>query len=306
MGAKDDFVKRIRVLHGTINSVDAVRNKDFSCIEHNETAKMLRNGLAVVGFSFLEDFIKRRSDEVVSLLGTFGVPFEDLPEKVQIASTYGAVNAISYQISLRNGEDKVAFVQEHAKKIASTSETAFDLTSMAFGYGQSNIGADSVKDILKAFQVHDPWGQITSIASSLGLAALPLNESFKNAARRRHRAAHVADCDTPQGDISQYISEAFSIAVGFDFLISAAVREIRSHNQDYLRSGSTISSTDITIRAIRHSGGKWKEFVSGRSRAHRVSSDFQRLASEAKRRAVVSGDFYIQFDEQGVVSDWAC
>ena len=304
--ARHNFIKRIRTLYTSINQTDAVQSKELHETEHNEIARMLRNGLAVVGFASLEDFIKQRSSEILDSIGMAGLSFGHLPEKVQIATTYGAISALNYQLNLRDNNEKIDFVQEHALKISSTMSSGYELTSLAFGYGQANLNSESIKTILTNFHISNPWGQITEIASSLGLAALPLNESFTNAALRRHKAAHVANADTPQGDISQFVNEAISIAIGFDFLLSKALDKLKTHDLSYLDGSGKLSASDIIFRLIKHADGKWKEFIKGSVRAYRTSEDLEILVNDTKRRAVLAGQYYVQFDDKGVILDWAC
>lgn len=143
--ARSEFIERIRTLNKSISDTDAVRSKGHLEREHNEIARMLRNGLAVVGFASLEDFIKARSSEVLDLIGSVGLSFEQLPEKVQIATTHGAITALNYQLGLRDKQDKIAFVQEHAQKISSTANSSYALTSLAYGFGNANLNAESIK-----------------------------------------------------------------------------------------------------------------------------------------------------------------
>ncbi len=304
--AKVDFIERIRTLNKSISETEAVRSKGPSEREHNEVARMLRNGLAVVGFASLEDFIKARSSEVLDSIGPIGISFDKLPEKVQIATTSGAVSALMYQLGLRDKQDKIAFVQEQAQKISSTTNSGYELTSLAFGFGQSNLNAETVKSILSNFNIEDPWAQITNIASSLGLAALPLQVSFINATSRRHRAAQVAGADTPQGDILQFVNEAIAIAVGFDFLLSKALKMIETLDPSYLNGTTKVIAKDINYRVVRHSDNKWKEHLKEKAKAFRTSIDLASLSNEAKRRAIIRRQFYIQFDKNGLIEEWVC
>lgn len=140
----------------------------------------------------------------------------------------------------------------------------------------------------------------------MGLAALPLHESFKNAAIRRHKAAHVAGADTPQGDISQFVKEAIAIAIGFDFMLSKALNMMQVMDAGYLNGREKISATDVEFRVLRCSGNKWKEYLKGSARAYRTSPDLSILATDAKRRAALNNQFYVQFDENGLIQDWTC
>ena len=180
------------------------------------------------------------------------------------------------------------------------------MTPLAFGYSQANLQDDVVKEILKSFLIMDPWGQMTQLASRLGLAALPLNETFKGAALRRHRAAHVAHADTPQTDLAQYVKEALAIAIGFDTLLTRSLSQIKAHNRDYLTSRISIGATSIKIRIIKKVDQVWKEFIEGRRAAVKVETDLEMLLPAARSRAASAKDLLVQFGSNGEVVLWEC
>lgn len=302
--AKEDFIVRIRTLNNTIHNTEALQSRELTESLHNETARMLRNGLAVVGFAALEDFIKKRASEIMLAIGESNVPFDKLPEKLQIATTYEVISALNFQLKLRDKSEKIGYIQEHALKISSTATSNYELSQHTFGYGQPNINAEMITKILISFNVKTPWKQITGIASRLGLTGLPLQNSYTNAATRRHKAAHVANTDTPQLDIAQFVNEAFAIAIGFDFMISKALKHIKNYETSYLDGTNKLKENDVTFRLIKFSDGRWKEYVEHRSRAHRVSDDLHSLCIAAKDRASASSQNYIEFDNTGLINDW--
>lgn len=303
--AKSDFIERIRCLSLSIRS-EAVANKALSEIDHNSIARMLRNGLAVVSFAALEDFIKKRSSEAMDEIGRCSVPFSNLPEKLQNAATYEVITALTYQLSLRDEDDKAPYIQEHAKKIASTATTNYELSDHTFAYGQANVGHTIVGDILKSFNIDDPWKQISTIASNAGLTALPLVESYRNAVQRRNKAAHVASTDTPQSDIIQFVNESFAIALGFDALISKSIQKFRENDSDHISGTTKIDSTDIEFRVLKFSVGYWKEYVNGSVRAFRRSTDLLTLKPMTKNRSSSTKQLYIELDANGLIADWEC
>ncbi|WP_082356708.1 HEPN domain-containing protein [Pseudomonas nunensis] len=303
--AKTLFLERMTALRKSV-SIDAVTNKDLSQTEHNSIARMLRNGLAVVGFAALEDFIKSRTSEVLNDVGRSGVPFQDLPEKLRNAATIEAVSALSYQLSIRQKADRISYIQEQALKLASTANTAYELTPHAFGYNQANVQDGTILDILKSFKIENPWGQMSQLSSRLSLTALPLNETFKGASLRRHRAAHVAHADTPQTDLSQFVREAFAVAIGFDALISKALSRLKAHDLDYLSGNTTIDSTSIKIRTIKPESGFWKEMVDNRTKAVKVERNLDVLMPLAKSRAAASSNLLVEFNSSGQINYWEC
>jgi hypothetical protein len=303
--AKTLFLERISSLSRSIQ-IDAVTNRSLADRSHNDVARMLRNGLAVVGFAALEDFLKTRTSEVLSEVGKTNVPFIDLPEKLRNATTVEVVSALSFQLSHMDKAARIAYIQDHAQKISSTAASVYELTPHAFGYSQSNVSVDTVKGILKSFLIDDPWGEMSKIGAHLGLVAMPLEETFKNAALRRHRAAHVAQADTPQSDINQFIREAYAVSISFDFLLNKALIKLQEQDDKYLKSKIKISSASLKVRTVRFIKGLWKESVDGRSKSIKNSRDLNALVKLARGRATSAGNLLLLYDQDGKISSWEC
>jgi hypothetical protein len=303
--AKSLFLERIASLVASTR-IDAITNRSLTERSHNDVARILRNGLAVVGFASLEDFIKSRISEVLNEVGRTGVPFRSLPEKLRFAATFESVSALSYQMQIREKSDRVAYIQEHAAKISSTSASAYEITPHAFGYDQANVNSDTIKSILKSFLVDDPWGEMSKIAARIGLVGMPLDETFRSAATRRHRAAHVAHHDTPQTDIQQYTKEAYAIAITFDALLTKALKNLYSQNARYLSGQEKISSLSIKIRSLRMQNNIWKELIEGSSRAVKADANLSAIQIVAKSRAIAAGNLYIEYNQEGEISNWEC
>lgn len=66
--AKDNFVARIgtfnSIIHPTLPEDIKLNSKALTETLHNEKVRMLRNGMSIIGFTILEDFIKRRIGEI--------------------------------------------------------------------------------------------------------------------------------------------------------------------------------------------------------------------------------------------------
>lgn len=303
--ARVQFLARISSLVRSLK-IEAVASKPLTEQAHNDVARMLRNGLAVVGFAALEDFLKTRTSEVLSEVGRTHVPFRDLPEKLRFATTFEAISALSYQLSIRAKADRVTYVQEHAQKIASTATGAYELTPHALGYDQANLPEDAIRAVLKSFLIDDPWGEMTRLASRIGLIALPLEETYRSAALRRNRAAHVAHADTPQTDLVQFTREALAIAISFDALLSRALDRMHSIDQAYLRGTARISAASISLRSVRQDGTVWRETTEGRATAVKVERNFDVLVPLARARAAGAKDLLVVYDTGGEIKSWEC
>jgi hypothetical protein len=304
--AKEEFILRICNLEKSLNST-AVKNKTLlpEHKEHNDIARMLRNGLTVVGFVALEDFIKKRSSEVVTQVGLANVPFSNLPEKLQDAATHEVVSALTFQIKLMNKADKIAYIQDHASKIASTANQSYELSEHIFGYNQSNISPDIIPKTLRSFNVDKPWRNMQKLASRLHLIGLPLDETFRSAAQRRHKAAHEASSDIPESDLLQFIKEAYAICISFDLLMTMALKQIQARNIKFLEGQEDVTENSIKLRKIKYIDRKWKEFSENNTRAIKVSNNKSEAITLARTRRNIASEALIEYNEDGKISNWS-
>src|SRR5437899_10227250 len=127
--ARDDFHRRISSLE-MATGVRTLLDKPPTRRKHNARARILRNGLGVIAFAILEDFIKSRTAELTGRMCNRGVPFLDLPEGVRSASFSGALRAVIFQAELQKRQqvDPTALIQQHSAKISSTSGAGYSIS----------------------------------------------------------------------------------------------------------------------------------------------------------------------------------
>ena len=305
--ARHDFISRLRAYRSAVET-EILVNKAPTDREHNRRAKILRSGLSVVGFSILEDFIDDRSTEILARVGNSAVQFDRLPKRLQKATTIGVIRALNFQIGLiRNSdeEDVTSFVQRHAKLVASTSETAYQLSGLALGAKRSNLNHEDVKRMLRTFRIKDPWGKIDKIASRVGLGAPSLQDAFKGAMRRRHEGAHQADADPETTDLQFYYNQALGIAVGFDALISSGLKHILDANSDFLSGSREVEQSEIPLRFVDQSAnGTWREVTEGSQRAYRVDEDLEQIKENALARARRRSEVLVIRNANEIPREW--
>lgn len=273
---------------------------------HNERARLLRNGLIVVGFATLEQFIKARTSECLGRLSGANVKFAALPEKLRDACTEGVVRALRFQVDLvrRNGEDVTKFIHSTAVALASTAGPGYRLSPLAFGSERSNLNDADVHAILSAFHVHDPWGSIDKVAARVGLAAPTLREAFRNATKWRNDGAHAPDANTEVTDLRFYSQHALGVALAFEVLISRACRRIGQADVSILDGSKRVQPADIRFRFLDPSGTGWREVQEGRKRAVRVSPTVEPLRREAEPRARARDEVLVVRDARSLPLEW--
>lgn len=84
--AKQNFLERLFIIEKTLSTPNILDGLPTQT-EHNNIARLLRNGLAVVGFVALEDFIKNRAIEILNEIASSHIPFSNLTEDLRYFST---------------------------------------------------------------------------------------------------------------------------------------------------------------------------------------------------------------------------
>lgn len=304
--AKRFFLERIRNLQLSFTNPSLIDlPPSSSTVDHNAVAKILRNGMAVIGFVTLEDFLIMRTKEALVDLSGYGVNFNDLPTDLRFRTTVQALNAINRLASFEETkEDKIQFVQNSSLKVASTLNSSYSLIEIAYGHNNSNLNGQEIKDILKSYKINNPWGQMTNISSRIGLTSFPLDNSFKNAAERRHQAAHNVTANTPITDLTGFIKEALGIAIAFDALTSISLYNFKTHNHNYINGNMNITSNNVKLSYVKLDSSKWKYKKESNLRSSKSDGDLGKVESYARSQASSNFETLILYNSSNEIIDW--
>jgi hypothetical protein len=304
--ARKAFCDRIGSVRGAIGNFNL---RDLPAIPanaaHNDSVRIIRNGLAVQCFNILEDFIKARTAELLDGVSTSGLPFQYLPERFQWATTVDAVRAIDYQLKLRERADRILYAQDYTAKISSSKTGPLDLAETAFFHAASNIAGDHVREAMNAFAVSDPWKQCSALASRLGLSGIPADAVFQSLAQRRHNAAHNASASVSELDLQQSLSDAAALAICFDILSSRAMFGICKLKAAHPKGSWIINDQAlIPLRFIKHSKNRFCEIKEKGTRSVRVHVDALHLVPAATTRTKREGGALLVYDAGGFPITW--
>jgi hypothetical protein len=244
------FLERLSAYENAVKQ-ELIVTRTPTDVIHNARARLLRNGLAVVAFALLEDFIKTRMGEVFERVGMGASSFSDLPHALRVAATSGVIKAMGYQDRFLDNRSSNYFehFQTHALLVASTRNPGFQLSPMAFGHDQPNLQSTAVERMLTAFHIDRPWNAIESVARRAGVGVPALKGAFDSALQRRHQAAHRADANVEPSDLAAFATETMGIAIGIDLALSLALRKILDGDRRFL-SGERIGGNRIGLRLI--------------------------------------------------------
>jgi len=303
MNARRRFVDRIRAYTKACGKPNLVSTGII--LPSEDPARLLRNGLSVVAFATLEQFIRSRSKEVLLYISNTGVSFGNLSARLQRDATVGAVKALCSQMRIRSNTDNIEHVQRQSQMIASTSTDDYQLSNLRFGHGSSNISSGTVNSIMQSIGVSNGWDNIDKIATRVSLSSPSLKSSYDEAIDRRNRCAHQADAVTEIDDLESFAMQAIAIALSFDALISQAGYFYGVKNDDFLNNGDRfVSSDDVQIRFLDYRDENvWAEQAEKNQKATRVG-ERDILLPIALERASRNGEILVIRDQRSIPIDW--
>jgi len=303
--ARIAFLERLSAYEDAVEQ-ELIVTRTPTDVIHNARARLLRNGLAVVAFALLEDFIKTRIGEVLERVGMGASRFSDLPHALRVAATSGAIKAIGYQDRFLDNRSSSYFehFQTQALLVASTLNPEFQVSPLAFGHDQPNLRSSTVEKMLAAFHIDSPWNAIESVARRAGVGVPALKAAFDSALQRRHEAAHRADANVEPSDLAAFSTETMGIALGVDLALSFALRKILDGDRRFL-SGERIGGNRIGLRLIKFDGARWwRELVPGRSRAIARKLTLEDVKVECFRRASSNQEGVVIQDSRALPGAW--
>ena len=305
--AREIFLSHLQAYSDAVNHESVVSGAPS---EHrkNARARIIRNGLAVVSFNILEDFLRRRAKEVLAHIGRAGIRFADLPDALKQMLTVKALNATAFQLrSLRPNRDEVAFAQEMAQQVASTMMLPFDACDVSFGYEGSNLTVIVVEDFLRALNVEKPWESIGIVAARAGIGTLRsgARAAFDGIARRRHEAAHDAQTDVQPSDLQSAHLDVLGIAFGFDAIASVAALEFRLLNRLVMSGKEKVQQKSVKMyfidqRKDRRFGAKRE----GTARYHRCFNELQEAQALSREICLRTREICVIRSVQQIPTDW--
>lgn len=303
MSAKSELFDRLKYLNAAID-LPAMIDVGVAPSDHNGVANLLRKGLGIVAFNILEDYIKNKTIESLEYISNTGISFTKLTGHLQEASIYGALNALlsRTKIEKKTGGNWKALVQEETFKIYSTKNTTYELSKFSLVSANSNINANEVSDVLKAFGIEGGWSTLKSISDLVGGGLPDLGQSYRNAAERRHSAAHTASFQYIYQWLSDIRNEILAISCSFEILLSSRCRQISSDLTKTISDHRIPNASNF--RFLEQSGTEYRETTQIGGRARKIWFSIDSAINQIQPKLHSRGEFLIVLNDARRISDW--
>jgi len=304
MSAKSEFLERLQYLNAAI-TLPTLVDVGILPTEHNGVANLLRKGIGIVAFNILEGFIKNKSVESLNFLSTSRIQFNDLTEYLKNSSIYDALNSLNYhsRILKKDGvSDWKTVIQEEALKISSTKNNVFELSKYSLVYSGSNISSEEVTNFIKAFGMNNGWGFLKTISDSIGGGIPDLAQAYKNAADRRHSAAHTANFQYNHAWLANLKNEIIAIAASIDIAITARCRQVAASPGIKL-DVHNINSV-LNFRFLEYDNGIYKETKQMGGRSKKNWSNLTTAINSIQPSLNSKNEFLIILNSSKRIEDW--
>lgn len=304
MTAKQELFIRLQHLTAAVSLPELI-DQGVALDAHNGRANLLRKGLGIIAFNILEDFIKNRSAEALAFVSQCGSEFRFLPKTLQDASTFDALDALVSKARLERkaGRDAVAFIQSEALKINSTGRSPFELSGLSLASTGSNVSSDDITKILRAFGVSGGWETLKRVSDKIGGGITDLGQCYKNAAERRHSAAHSAVYTYSHQWLLDIRNEIIAIAAALDIAISFRCRDLQ--NRLLAQMAEIDVSSTLKVRFLeQQASGVLREttIIGGRSKKN--WSSLPEAIAALQPTLVPRNEFLIIIGTDRRISDW--
>lgn len=270
------------------------------------------NGLTVVAFAALEDFLRRRAYEIVSWLGSRGVTFDSLPHSLQTAILVGTLKGLHYSLDKMEKSDRDVMIQLEALLLSQAGEnSAFMPSKYFFGRSASNISNSALNELLQAFGYTDVDGAMNEVARRLSFQHIGrVMEQFSSLARNRHSSAHTFPQDYRHTDFLSDVNIRLPlVAVCFDTCLSQLAILVQKNfkdgiNHSFAQKDFLEKTALIRVAEWSHEKKGWDEFMNAKQVKFSSKKNFQSRLIKFRDGSLGKDNTIIVKDERGFICDW--
>lgn len=309
MTSKDFFITQSDIFKETVNSaptLELLTTKASTYQSHNIKANFLRNGLSVVSYSFLEEFIKRRIGEVLTKFDNRRIQFQALDSDLQKALSLNALDGIRFRADMLNkkGEDWMSFLQDEAKILSSTRNNRFKLSEYSIGWNKPNLESKDISRFLKLLGIKGGWQTLQKLTVKANVTLPSPESTFKNSLTRRHQAAHSTNANSLLSDLQDFAKSSRIIAFAFDALLTRALNETNQNKSLFLTRQKRLNETDVNITFLIKDGIYWLEKRDESQRAIKKYLNDSIAVRQIKKRNYFNNSTLLIKDENNLILNW--
>jgi hypothetical protein len=232
--ARSQFLIEIDGLKGAV-SLDGIAAAAITPGAPSPQTIILRRGILVAALIALETFVRDRTAELLIRLARWPAQFKDLPQRLRDASLLHALtNLQSYALMLRRqGDDYETEIISQLRLMSANQGPSYGFTKFVSGDYTGNISDESIKGLLRIFQITDCWESFRQFSSEVGFGVPSVVEIMRNVVRNRHRSAHASGFSPAATDITGLSRDLLCLGMCFDAAMTVSIEQALGRWQEW-------------------------------------------------------------------------
>ena len=298
------FIKRTRQLLEVVGLPLLVGQ---SSPKPQAASTVLCNGVAIISFLSIEQFLRERMSEVLIAIGTSRRAFRLLPKATRKELTVSTVDALRYRrkiLATQHNMDETLLYARQLRAFGTYDKVLFKVGNLHSGWSIANLGPEQVSGLLKSLQIKNGWNEINVMLQRVGSTMPDSKAVYQSAEQRRHKAAHDPEANVPINDLTGFVKDSVAIGMAFDLLLSGAAYRIMAGTI----AGDNMYTTnnDMRLRFVDRSikNKMWSERLENGSKAICTNNALGVVEKLAKKRAGLQKQSVVIRETNGSIRRW--
>jgi hypothetical protein len=272
--------------------------------------QLVLNGLRISAFVALEDFLRRRTLEVFHWLGTSGVTFKNLPQRLQSLVLQGTVSGLHFSLAKTDKSEQITLLQLQGLLLGGTGENQpFVPSEYFFGKASSNISSDDVHQLLGAMGLpsEKKLECLDLILELIGMKHLGTSSAiFSTLSRSRHRSAHAFPGEFELDKYKTIVSTSLPVlAFSVDTCLSqTALRVVKAVKAAENYSSYDLTKVNIRVFEFDQQAKAWNEYRAGRQLKPLVKGGLEKRLEDLSAGVFGKEDSALVKEPNGSVTRW--
>lgn len=266
------------------------------------------NGMHVVAFAAVEDFVRRRVLEVVQKISESGIKFSELPDQMRLFLLTETFAGVSFALERTDTAQKINLLQHEGMLFSITSDprAKYEPSEYIFGRSSSNISIVQIKFLIEAFGMANGLKNLNDISNASGLTHLGSPDSvYGRLSKNRHRAAHSFK---DEYEINQFISDCGGGILSFAFCFDTCISQASFHILSNFKNShvhTPFLAIEAHIRKIEFNAARkaWDVYRDGQQVKALKKLGFDQYFDGAKTSCPATGDSLIAMGA-GIPTAW--
>jgi len=294
---EDDFFDSVAAMKSMVSNNLLIDNP-LEPTSHNLSARILRHGLSVSSFAFLEHYLGLAFRAFMLEASLTRVAYSDMTEDFRKFVSISAASGLLNRVNFKPNAQRLPYFEAEASVLTQFLNAPAHFSWHGFSPRGSNVGKDDVASALKALGVEKPWEKLTIVTSVLGSHRANLASDYENLAATRHSSAHDPTGNVASSDLETNITVANLIAISVSLMLRTLASIYKSaRNARELRDRARNPSVNVRF-LDEEIGGNWLERSSSSGRVIKRYADRSAAITRANSR---NGDASIVMrDSRGI------